>query len=138
MTNIEPGSVVVGVDGSRHSDAAVPWAAEYASRTHRPLLIVSALGDLGPGERVIDPTEARRVRRMSARRVADAALVLAQRSGRELSTATLTPNGDPRQVLIELSRQANMAVVGTRGHGSVTSLLLGSARVAVSVPAPSP
>jgi nucleotide-binding universal stress UspA family protein len=138
MTKIEPGSVVVGVDGSRPSDAAVLWAARYAACARRPLRIVSAIGDLRPGERLFDPTEARHERRICARRVADAALVLARRSAPELRVATLTPNGDARQALVGLSGQAAIVVVGTRGHGPVTSLLLGSVSAAVSAHAASP
>lgn len=130
--------MVVGVDGSPHSDAAVGWAAAYASLTHRPLLIVSAIGELALGEMLFDPTEARHLRRIFARRVGDAALVLARRSAPQLPMATLTPNGDPREALIDLSAQAAMVVVGTRGHGPVTSLILGSVSVAVSAHAQSP
>jgi len=39
---------------------------------------------------------------------------------------------DPREVLLELSRNASIVVLGSRGRGSVRSLLLGSVGVAVS------
>ena len=46
-TIVQPGSVVVGVDGSTHSDAAVEWAADYAVAHHAPLCLLHAAGDLG-------------------------------------------------------------------------------------------
>ena len=46
-TTVQPGSVVVGVDGSPHSDAAVEWAADYAVAHHAPLCLLHAAGDLG-------------------------------------------------------------------------------------------
>jgi nucleotide-binding universal stress UspA family protein len=34
--------------------------------------------------------------------------------------------GDPRQVLVDLSDDVDLVVVGSRGHGQVAGLLLGS------------
>ena len=42
-----PGSVVVGVDGSSYSDAAVEWAVDYAVARHAPLCLLHGAGDLG-------------------------------------------------------------------------------------------
>lgn len=40
--------------------------------------------------------------------------------------------GDPRGVLIGLARQAHLIVMGSRGRGTVRSMLLGSVSAAVS------
>jgi nucleotide-binding universal stress UspA family protein len=138
MTKIKLGSVVVGVDGSPHSDEAVAWAVGYAALSNRPLLIVSAAGDLTPAEVFANATAARHERRILARRITDAALALAKRSAPGLDISTLTPVGDARAALIALSDQASVVVVGTRGHGPVGSLLLGSVSVAVATHAHSP
>jgi nucleotide-binding universal stress UspA family protein len=124
--------VVVGVDGSPHSEAAVKWAMGYAALFDRPLTILSAAGALGPVESVGDPEAARHERRVCARQAADAALALVQRSAPGLEVTTVVPNGDARELLVELSQQASIVVVGTRGHGPVGSLLLGSVSVAVA------
>lgn len=132
MTNIKPGSVVVGVDGSSHSDAAVAWAVTYAVLADRPLMLVNAT-DWNDHRMVLTTTaEARHQRRILGRRLTDHALGLAKRIAADLDVSALTLNGDPREVLVELSGQASMVVVGTRGHGAVASLLLGSVSVAVA------
>lgn len=132
MTNLKLGSVVVGIDGSTHSDTAVTWAARYAAGTHRPLTIVHALGGPDVGRRLLDPAEARRQARIAARRLGDHALVLAHRVDPDLRVEVLVRTGDPREVLLDLSEHATLVAVGTRGHGRVASLLLGSVSAAVA------
>ena len=131
MTSIKPGSVVVGVDGSPHSDAGVAWAVAYAALVSRPLLIVQATGRLSAGELLSGPTEAQAGRDATCSRVTEEALSLARRMTPGLEIETAIAGGDARQVLTELSERAAMLVVGTRGHGPVTSLLLGSVGHAV-------
>ena len=135
MTKTKPGSVVVGVDGSAHSDAAIAWAVGYAALGDRPLLIVNATGQHGPGS-LLDTQEARKTTRIAARRVTDRALGLARRMAPGLEVSVATPTGDARSVLLDLADHAAMIVVGTRGHGPVTSLLLGSVSIAVASHAP--
>lgn len=131
MTKIKLGAVVVGVDGSAHSDAAIAWAVGYAVLESRPLLIVNAMGWLGPGDR-LTPVESRKQMRIAARRVTDKALGLARRMAPGLEIDASTPIGDARAVLLDLSDHADMIVVGTRGHGPVATLLLGSVSIAVA------
>ena len=52
MSQARPGSVVVGVDGSPHGDAALTWAVAHAELAARPLLVVHAAGALSPGPTV--------------------------------------------------------------------------------------
>ena len=131
MTKSTPARVVVGVDGSAHSDAAIAWAVGYAALEDRPLLIVNAIRRPEAGN-LLDGQEARKSMRMAARRVADRALGLAGRMAPGLEIDVATPVGDARSVLLGLVDHAAMIVVGTRGHGPVASLLIGSVSLAVA------
>lgn len=136
MTNIRPGSVVVGVDGAPHSDVAVTWAVGYAALFDRPLLVLGVTGKPGVTEEL--NADARRDRRVLARRAADRGLRLAARIAPGLDSGTLVLNGDPRTVLVGLSDQCAIVVVGTRGRGPVASGVLGSVSVAVAAHARCP
>ena len=112
------GSIVVAVDGSDHSARAVRWAAEQAFLEHRRLVAVSVGDDAG-------------VR-------ADDALAAARELHPDLSLQGAAVPGDPRQVLIDLSADAHLLVIGSRGRGALQSMLLGSVSAAVSAHATCP
>jgi nucleotide-binding universal stress UspA family protein len=111
-------SIVVGVDGSVHAERALRWAAEQALLERRPLVVLAA-GD-------------------GAEPAAREAVTLVQQTYPTLSVEGLTRSGDPRHVLIELSREAHLLVLGSHGRGPLRSLLLGSVSAAVSAHAACP
>ena len=115
---IAPGSVVVAVDGSDHAERALRWAAEQAFLERRPLAVVS-VGD-------------------EVRSLADTAAALARRRHPELSVKALAWRGEPREALIELSSRSRLLVMGSRGRGTLKTILLGSVSAAVSANADCP
>jgi len=115
---IEPGAILVAVDGSVHAERAVHWAAEQASLEGRRLVAVAA----GEG----------------ARSIADDSMAQARQLHPELSAEAIALPGDPREVLIELSSRAHLLVIGSRGRGALKSMLLGSVSAAVSTHATCP
>ena len=130
------GAVVVGVDGSSYSDTALVWAATRAEASSRPLRVVHALGsplssDLMTGPEVSRTEVSRELAVKEATRITDDARVLARRSAPGLVVDVEIADVDAREALIARSGRAGMVVVGTRGHGRVTSLLLGSVSTAV-------
>lgn len=121
--------VVVGVDGSAESIAALGWAKAYAEATGATVRAVQAWhypSTFGPApiglapDPVTDEVE-NQVRNALADVIAQ---VYAQtaRSQVEMQVSY----GHPAEILIGESRDADLLVVGYRGHGAFTATLLGS------------
>jgi nucleotide-binding universal stress UspA family protein len=135
MTSIKQGSVVVGVDGSTAGDAALTWAAHYAATRRRPLLIVHGAGEDRSGSDLFGHPEAPRV---AARKVTDRALGILEDLGLPVDVAVSAPARDPRDALLDCAAKASILVVGTRGLGPVSMLLLGAVSAAVAAHASCP
>ena len=121
-------TVVVGVDGSRASRTALTWAAAEAS-DHRADLVV-----LNVWERtILPPIGSDSVPRGDVSNAGDdVAQDLVNLIKEELGEdpgVLVQPSvrqGNAAQVLIEQSANADLLVVGTRGHGGFAGLVLGS------------
>jgi nucleotide-binding universal stress UspA family protein len=135
MDTLAPGTVVVGVDGSLHSDIALTWAATYAQDHGRRLAIVHASALLVG--MTTEPAGGRATR-AAGEAVADAAREFVLRSHPSLTVSTCVATADPRDLLVEAAADAALVVLGSRGLGTVASLLLGSVSVALAAHAPCP
>jgi nucleotide-binding universal stress UspA family protein len=115
--------VVAGVDGSPASEAALDRALVMAEALGVPLRVVSAWRFPMVSEQLpsSDTTPEEDVRSV----VDDS---LRARFGDRVPAwiTVATPQGPPAHILVEESRAAQMLVVGSRGHGGVIGLLLGS------------
>lgn len=125
-SQIQP-AVVVGVDGSQHSLAALDLAADEATRRREPLRIIAAflwpmfsLAAQVPSGAIIDEALD-----AASRMLTDAADKI-QRAYPGLTITTEVVIGSPTGVLVGESERASVVVVGNRGHGGFTSLLAGS------------
>jgi nucleotide-binding universal stress UspA family protein len=113
------GPVVVGIDGSATSMQALRFAAETAALRGAELLAVHAWS-------TGDSTEPAGTSPMSEDRVlAEAVAGLGERHPDLVVRRDMT-QGPARRVLAERSAGAQLVVVGDRGHGGFTGLLLGS------------
>jgi len=135
-------TIVVGVDGSDGAREALEVAAREAALRGGRLRVV-AVWDTAPavygGGSVPDLNEALRdAARDGAERVAHDALVVAERLQPSVRCAALAVEGQAAQVLVEQARDAALLVVGSRGHGVFTSLMLGSVSQQVVHHAPCP
>ncbi|MEU6977225.1 MULTISPECIES: universal stress protein [unclassified Streptomyces] len=124
--------LVVGVDGSEPSLAAVDWAVDEAVRHALPLRIVHAsLWERYEGS-VPDANADRPSGRVRAEHVvgsaADRALLRAP--GLPLTTDVLPE--DPSGALLREGRDAALLVVASRGRGEFAGLLLGSVSLVVA------
>lgn len=127
--------VVVGVDGSANSRAALVFAYRDAARRVAPLRVVAAYSppeytqiwlETGVGVDATDRGEMTATMRGKAQAMLDE--VRAELSGEPAPPAAeiVAVAGLPARTLIALSAEAELLVVGSRGHGGFASLMLGS------------
>lgn len=124
--------VVVGVDASQASDRAVDLAAEMAALSGAPLHIVHvAHGSFSPDaqayvETARGGTDHTKAVRAHAEEMLQRAAERAQGAFANLRVETEVLYGSPGHVLSPLGAHAGLIVVGSRGRGGFTGLLLGS------------
>ncbi|MGZ8747065.1 MAG: universal stress protein [Mycobacterium sp.] len=126
-----PHGILVGADGSPPSNVAVDWAAREASMRNLPLSIVHVIAS--PAVRmwpeVPVPTEV--VARIAGEghEILSEARTTAQNAtadSRRIHIETELMTGGALPTLIDLSKDAEMVVVGCRGTGPINRRLLGS------------
>ncbi|MEU8017964.1 universal stress protein [Micromonospora parva] len=120
--------VLVAVDGSDASRRAADVAAETAVSLGVPLVAVHAYqhpGSSGPGDMQPLVYDEAKLHREQERTLAGWLTGLTE-DHRGLRLTCQATRGRPGTVLAEASRSAQLAVVGGRGRGEVTGLLLGS------------
>jgi len=125
----KPHGIVVAVDGSPASRVAVDWAARDAALRGVPLTIVHVLpsAEFGPWIDIPVPENyiAERDRRANEI-VEDARRVVTDAVADTLAVDHRVIPGPTVPALVDISKDAEMMVVGSRGLGGVQRLLLGS------------
>ncbi|MCQ9369104.1 universal stress protein [Brevibacterium sp. 50QC2O2] len=120
-------AVVVGIDGSDSSNNALSWAIEYAQATDRSIRLVGAYTVPSVAAASIDvsyvPIDDSAVRAAVTDTLKEAAGRVKQAG---VQVEAVIEIGDAAGVLVEESKQATLAVVGTRGRGGFAGRLLGS------------
>lgn len=120
--------IVVGVDGSENSLDALRWAAEEA-RVRSALLRVVAIFNapiMSTGYEIVAPDPSDLA--AASNTMLDAAVDSVRQEGalEGVHVATEVVEGHAGERLIELSHDADMVVVGARGHGGFLGMVLGS------------
>jgi nucleotide-binding universal stress UspA family protein len=127
--------VVVGVDGSADSIAALHAGAWAAAMRGGTLVAVTAWGVpmIVPRAPVVIPDL-----REAAVRVLDEALIDAFHGDSLVPIEKVVKAGTAAGVLVEAAVEAALLVVGSRGHGGFAGLMLGSVSMACAMHAPCP
>ncbi len=123
-SDYRPTQIVVGIDGSYASDAALDWAADEAETWGVPLVVVHAWtghADPHPHESAFQQLNE----------------AIARRDGFP-DHRLQVQEGRPSQTLLEISAANSILVVGDRGRNKFSSLLLGSVAHDVAVHADCP
>jgi nucleotide-binding universal stress UspA family protein len=124
--------VVVGVDGSAESVAALGWAAKYQAATGATVKAVlswhfpSAVGPapIGVAPKPVSDEVKAHMHETLAKAIADV-----YGSPTPAGVEAKLDYGHPAQVLVDESRTADLLVVGHRGHGAFTGMLIGSVSI---------
>jgi nucleotide-binding universal stress UspA family protein len=140
-----PPAVVVGVDGSAGSNEALLWAIAEARLRNAPLRAVHAWTYVQPtmpslvgypyiAESVDFTVDDRRqaAEQMLVRATSELSSV------HDIEIERVIGEGSAAQVLIDAVGEDDLLVVGSRGHGGFTSLLLGSVSEQCAHHAPCP
>lgn len=127
MDNIDHQRVIVGIDGSESSVAALRYAARIADALDAPLEAVTTwyYSSITGAELVIEWTPELLAKDTLAKAI-DSAFGGAP-PARLIRTVA---GGMPAPTLIEMSKTCEMLVLGNRGHGGFVGLLLGSVSAA--------
>jgi len=115
--------VVVGVDGSAESAAALRWAVHYARALDRTIVAVIAWHHpVNYGYPPVVDVDAATAAATVLAETVDAVVG----AGTRVRVLSRVRQGHPATVLLEASRDADLLVVGNRGHGAFTGMVIGS------------
>ena len=117
--------IVVGADGSSSSDAALRWAADQAEATGSDLKVLMAWdwvttygwGFVIPPD--LDPES-------DSKHALDESLGPVRSAHPGVTFSSAVVQGPAADLLVKSSAQADLLVVGSRGHGELAGMVLGS------------
>jgi nucleotide-binding universal stress UspA family protein len=120
--------IVVGYDDSPASQQALAWALRAASGHHADVLLLHAARSFPPivpghGDFVAPPRE---LAAEAGKVVLQAGTLLATRLAPQVTVTTLLVENSPARALLGVLDRAEMVVVGSRGLGGFTELVVGS------------
>jgi nucleotide-binding universal stress UspA family protein len=135
------GRIVVGVDGSASSKAALKWAVRQAGLTgstveaviawHYPVLYG------GYGMATVSTADSPSFDEMASKTLTEA-IGESTDPASPVRVAGKVAEGNPAQVLLQAAAGADLLVVGSRGHGGFSGALLGSVSQHCASHAPCP
>lgn len=125
MTSAERANrIVIGVDGSEASAAAIAFAAEEAKLRGAELRILHVWGV--PKAAYSGYVSQLEDYERDAQVLLDGVVKEAKEKYPDIEINAKLGEGSPANFIIEEAKDAKLVVVGSRGHGGFTGLLLGS------------
>jgi nucleotide-binding universal stress UspA family protein len=121
--------IVVGIDASSHSMAALAWALKEAAVHKAPLKVITVEVVVASGWGGSQVYGADYELRDKAQKAAEEAVANAAKSLGEAAPESVTVTavlGQPADQLIEAAKDADLLVLGRRGSGGFNRLVLGS------------
>jgi len=120
------GRIVVGVDGSDSSQAALAWAVRQAALTGAEVEAVTAWQipatyGYGYAMTLAIPDLEKIARKVQGEAIAEAAGLAP-----DVRIRPVVVQDTPARALLDAAKGADLLVVGSRGHGGFTEALLGS------------
>jgi len=118
--------IVVGIDGSDESKGALRWAARQAEVTGVELRVVISwhISSMAYGAGL--PLPADLDFEGGSQEVLERTIKEVLGEGLSVPVTTQVVQGYPAPVLLEAAKGADLLVIGSRGHGAFTGMLLGS------------
>ena len=115
--------IVVGVDGSEHSNAALRWALAEAE-AHSGGMVTAVLSWQVPFLSFPGAFDRDELENAYKNFLIETVSAIAPKPAVPLET--LVAEGDPTESMVEASKDANLLVLGIRGRSPFAGLLLGS------------
>lgn len=115
--------IVVGVDGSEHSNAALRWALAEAE-VHSDGMVTAVLSWQVPFLSFPGAFDRDELENAYKNFLIETVSAIAPKPAVPLET--LVAEGDPTESMVEASKDANLLVLGIRGRSPFAGLLLGS------------
>lgn len=134
---VSTGPVVVGVDDSPGSTAALGFGFQAAARRDTELVAVQVWHEEGLLSAPLPPEDRDQVQQQVERSLADRITQWSERYPK-VPTRTVVCRAHPVAALTDAARDAQLLVVGHRGRGGFTGLFLGSVASGVLHHAQSP
>lgn len=133
MTQQDDDIIVVAVDGSKASHVAVRWAANTALKRGVPLRLASSYTmpqylyaeGMVPPQELFDDLQAETLEKI------DEAREVALDAAPDIKIGHTIVEGSPIDMLLEMSKSVTMIVMGSRGLGGLSGMVMGSVSAAV-------